>query len=347
MKDIKNMSNMDNINKYDLFDSIMRRESRQCGFWHGNPHPESTGKLFKYFGVKDDFELGEKLGDTFIWVINGYSQYKHPDGDNMLDLYKNKDISDLSELTDDDVNLVSQLNFPDAKYLNFSNFENIRDRAKNSGIPILSGAWASFYHEIAGFFGMENYFVKMHTDPMIVTEVTERIVNFYLDFNKKLFDSYAKDINGAFFGNDYGTQLDLMISPEMFRRFIMPYQKKIAEQAKSYNLYAFLHSCGAITKAIPDMIDAGIDGLHPIQALAVGMNAENLAEKFRDKIVFVGGVDTQVLLREGTSKQIKDDVKRLKRLFGNNFFVSPSHEAILPDVPPENIAAMAEAVWED
>ena len=100
-------------------------------------------------------------------------------------------------------------------------------------------------------------------------------------------------------------------------------------------------------KAIPDMIEAGIDGLHPIQAIAAGMNAENLAEKFRDKIVFVGGVDTQVLLREGTAKQIKDDVRRLKRLFGNNFIVSPSHEAILPDVPPENIAAMAEATWEN
>ena len=107
-----------------------------------------------------------------------------------------------------------------------------------------------------------------------------------------------------------------------------------------------LHSCGSVAKVIPDIIDAGIDGLHPIQALAAGMDAENLAEKFRDKIVFIGGVDTQVLLREGTAKQIKDDVKRLKRLFGNNFIVSPSHEAIMPDVPPENILAMHRAITE-
>jgi len=51
-------------------------------------------------------------------------------------------------------------------------------------------------------------------------------------------------------------------------------------------------------------------------------------------------------LREGTAKQIKDDVRRLKSLFGNNFFVSPSHEAVLPDIPPGNIAAMSEAAWE-
>lgn len=126
----------------------------------------------------------------------------------------------------------------------------------------------------------------------------------------------------------------------------MPYQKKISDQAKTYNLYSILHSCGSVVKAIPEMIQAGINGLHPIQACAVGMDAENLAAKFKDKIVFIGGVDTQVLLREGTAKQIKDDVRRLKNLFGNNFIVSPSHEAILPNIPPENIAAMAEAAHE-
>jgi uroporphyrinogen decarboxylase len=165
--------------------------------------------------------------------------------------------------------------------------------------------------------------------------------------NIKLFGDYAADINACFFGNDFGTQLDLMISPEMFEKFVMPYQKKISDQAKTYGLRTILHSCGSVIRVIPEMIAAGLDGLHPIQALAAGMDAENLAEKFRDKIVFIGGVDTQVLLREGTAKQIKEDVRRLKRLFGNNFIVSPSHEAVLPDVPPANLAAMSEAVWED
>ena len=338
------------INKYDLFNDIMQHKSTHCGFWHGNPHHESHAKLYKYFGVKDDFELGAKLGDTFTWVHDGWGQYKHPQGEHEFDLYKNnknKNIPHLSELTDDDVELVDKLNWPDVEYYDFSGFENAKSTAKKYGTPILSGAWAPFYHVIADMFGMENYFVKMHTDPNLVIAVTERVVNFYLGMNKKLFDEYAADMNACFFGNDFGTQLDLMISPEMFRKFVMPYQKQIADQAKTYNLHTILHSCGSVVKAIPDMIDAGINGLHPIQALAVGMNAENLSAKFRDKIVFIGGVDTQVLLREGTAKQIKEDVRRLKNLFGSNFIVSPSHEAVLPDIPPENLAAMSEAVWED
>jgi uroporphyrinogen decarboxylase len=334
--------------KYALFNAIMEHKSSHCGFWHGNPHHESTEKLFKYFGVKNDFELGLKLGDTFTWVHDGWGEYKHPDGEHPFgNLYKNLDIPHLSELTDDDIDLVDKMNFPDAKYYDFSKFETAAKRAKEHKMPILSGAWASFYHTVAGLFGMENYFVKMHTDPNLVTAVSERVIDFYLGRKTKFFGQYAPDINAYFFGNDYGTQIDLMISPEMFRKFVLPHQKKLVEQAKSYNLYVVQHSCGSVVKVIPDIISCGIDGLHPIQALAAGMNAENLAEKFRDKIVFIGGVDTQVLLREGTAKQVKEDVRRLKNLFGNNFIVSPSHEAIMPDVPPENLAAVSEAVWED
>jgi len=335
------------LNKYELFKAIMERKSPRCGFWHGNPHPASYERLFKYFGVASDFELGQKLGDSFMWAHDGGGQYRHPGGDGVFDLYKNNDVPHLSELGDDDLGSVAKLNWPDITYYDFSGFENIAKTAKEHQTPILSGAWAPFYHVVADMFGMENYFVKMHTDPELVIAVTERVVGFYLEMNEKLFGEYARDITACFFGNDFGTQLDLMISPEMFRRFVMPYQKKISDQAKSYKLYTFLHSCGSVIKAIPDIIDAGIDGLHPIQAIAAGMDAENLAANFRDKLVFIGGVDTQVLLREGTSKQIKDDVRRLKRLFGNNFFVSPSHEAVLPDVPPENLAAMSEAAWED
>jgi len=334
--------------KYMLFNSIMKHESAHCGFWHGIPHRDSCEKLFKYFGVKDDFELGLKLGDTFMVVYDGWGQYKHPDNDYVFDLYKNREIPHLTEFTDDDIDLVGKLNWPDAKYYDFSGFERAQIMSKEYKVPILSGSLAMFYHHaLSGMFGMENYLVKMHTDPDLIIALTERVVNFYLDMNKKLFDEYASDISGCFFSNDFATQLDLMISPEMFKKFVMPYLKKIADQAKIYKLYTFLHSCGSIIKAIPEIISAGIDGLHPIQALAVGMNAENLAEKFKDKLVFIGGVDTQILLREGTAKQIKDDVRRLKRLFGNNFFVSPSHEAVLPDIPPKNLAAMSEAAWED
>jgi len=76
------------------------------------------------------------------------------------------------------------------------------------------------------------------------------------------------------------------------------------------------------------------------------MEAKALARDFGGKIAFMGGVDTQRLLNHGTPGEVKAEVRRIRDLLGPHFIVSPSHEAVLPDVPPQNIAAMAEAARE-
>ena len=153
-------------------------------------------------------------------------------------------------------------------------------------------------------------------------------------------------MDAIFFGNDFGSQLDMLISPTMFDKFVMPHFCRITEQAKSRGYKVVLHSCGAIERVIPRLIDAGVDALHPIQAKATNMDAESLAAKYRDKMVFIGGVDTQDILPFGTPQQIRDEVRRLKSVMGPNFVVSPSHETLLPNVPPENVEAMAQAALE-
>ena len=126
----------------------------------------------------------------------------------------------------------------------------------------------------------------------------------------------------------------------------MPGFQKFTDLAHKYGMKVLLHSCGSIHRVIPRLIDAGVDALHPIQAQAANMDAETLARDFGGRIVFVGGVDTQQLLPNATPQQIKDEVHRLRDLFGPNYVVSPSHESILPDVPWENVLAMAEAAAE-
>ena len=63
-------------------------------------------------------------------------------------------------------------------------------------------------------------------------------------------------------------------------------------------------------------------------------------------MAFLGGIDTQYLLVHGTPDDIRADVRRVKALLGPRLIVSPSHEAILPNVPPANVEAMAEAATE-
>jgi len=72
------------------------------------------------------------------------------------------------------------------------------------------------------------------------------------------------------------------------------------------------------------------------------MDAETLARDYKGRIAFLGGIDTQDLLVNGTPDDIRADVRRVKALLGPSLIVSPSHEALLPNVPPENVLAMAE-----
>jgi uroporphyrinogen decarboxylase len=192
---------------------------------------------------------------------------------------------------------------------------------------------------------MENYFIKMYENPMIVEAVTERIVDYFIEANDLFFKGLGDRADAMFFGNDFGTQLDLFLSPEMFRKFVMPSFKRLIQVGKKYNKIIMLHSCGSIYRIIPDLIDAGVNVLHPIQAQATGMSAKDLSV-YKNDLAFLGGIDAQTFFVNATPAQIKDEVRRVRSILGPNIVISPSHEEILPNVPAENILAMAEAARE-
>lgn len=317
------------------------------GFWTGNPHIETEKMYLKQLGFHEREELFRYLKDDCRWVIADEA-YQHHEGRPMFDMYLGeakhfngqegcfRDCESLKE--------IEEFPWPEPKYLDFSEIKESIGLHQDKAV--FSGMWSCFFHVVADFFGMENYFVKMHTDPEIVEAVTEHVVNFYCEATDLFFKAIGDQVDTFFFGNDFGTQLDLLISPDSFRKFVLPGFKRLIQVAKKYNKKVLLHSCGSIYKVIPLLIDAGIDALHPLQAKARDMDAVTLAREFKNHIAFVGGVDTQELLINAKPQEIKNEVYRLKELLGPNYIISPSHECILPNVPLENIIAMAEAARE-
>jgi len=244
----------------------------------------------------------------------------------------------------EDVQEVENFDWPNPDYLDFSETLEIIQNAGD--VYRASGFWCPFFHELADFFGMENYFIKMYTHPKVVHAVTRHMIDFYLEANRRFFEQAGDLIDAFFFGNDFGTQLDLLISPELFGEFVFPYFKELTEQGHEYGYQVILHSCGSIYKVIPQLIDMGVEALHPLQARASNMDAETLAREFKGKVTFIGGIDSQYILVHASPKEVKKEVRRIKKLLGPSLVVSPSHEALLPNVPPENVRAMAEAAVE-
>lgn len=331
------------MTKREHFLKILAGESESCGFWHGRPRADALPRLCEYFGVPDDFSLGLLLGDDVCWIWPEAENF-WPDGE-LFDFLNGKPRTSLGEsgiFSDmDDLAQVDEFPWPDASRCDFSKELEQIHRAHDAGLAVLSGIWAPFFHDVANAFGMEEYFIRMHTDPEMVHAVTRRVVDFYLAANEILLSQANGAIDAYFFGNDYGSQLDLLISPDCFREFLLPYVDELIAQAKRFGCRIVTHSCGAISRVIPDLIQSGVELLHPIQAKARGMDAQSLQDRFAGQIRFMGGIDVQHLLTYGTPQEVAAEVHRVTSILGPNYIISPSHECILPNVPPENLEALA------
>jgi uroporphyrinogen decarboxylase len=340
---------MKDLSRRELIRTIIdRRLAPRCGFWLGYPHADTWPILHRYFGTKSEEELRQKLGDDLRWLSPQLmdSTYRHPAGRKLFDWKEGKVSHGQAGrfASCEDPAEVEAFDWPNLEYLDFS--ESLARLRETGDTYRASGFWCPFFHDVMDLFGMESYMIKMYTHPEVVDAVTERVCRFYLEANERFFAAAGGLVDGFFFGNDFGTQLDLLLSPELFDRFVLPWFVRFTEQGHRHGFQVILHSCGSIHRVIGRLIDAGVNCLHPLQARARNMEAETLARDFKGKIAFLGGVDTQRVLNRGTPEEVKAEVRRVKNILGPDLIVSPSHEAILPDVPPQNVAAMAEAAIE-
>lgn len=323
----------------------------RCGFWLGNPHPDTWPILHQHFGTHSEEELRLMLKDDVRWICPQFypDVYADPQGRGMFDAGLDREKHGTAESGGPLANCttvkeIDQFPWPDPNYLNFDSC--LRDLRAAGDVYRLSGFWSCYYHNLADLFGMEEYFVKMHEFPEVVLAATDRVCEFYHAANERFFAAAGDLVDGFFYGNDFGCQTGLVCSPQDLDTFVFPWFRRFAEQGRRHGYQVVVHSCGSVHRLIPRMIEAGVDCLHPLQALAEGMEAGHLAEKFKGQIAFLGGIDAQALMTHGTPEQIRADVRRVKSLLGPNLIISPSHEAILPNVPPQNVQALAEAALE-
>jgi uroporphyrinogen decarboxylase len=323
---------------------ISGAEVDHCGLWIGNPHPDSWPALLRCTNATSEETFRQKLGDEFRWICPQFFDdvYQDPSGAELFDEGLDRKKHARLPLADcESVEEVEAFAWPNPDYLNF---DSCLETLRNAGdVYRASGFWTCFYHNLMDLFGMEEYLIKMYTHPEVVLAATDKVCQFYHQANERFFTEAGDLVDGFFFGNDFGTQTDLICSPELFHRFIMPWFRTFTAQAHDHGYQAILHSCGAIHKVITDLIDAGVDCLHPLQALANDMDAETLARDFKGKIAFMGGIDTQNLLVNASPDEIEKEVCRVRKLLGPNLIVSPSHECLLPNIPPSNVLAMVSA----
>jgi uroporphyrinogen decarboxylase len=151
------------------------------------------------------------------------------------------------------------------------------------------------------------------------------------------------------FGDDLGMTTGPFMDIDTYRLLFKPNHKRLCDYVKeNSNMKIMLHSCGSIYQYIPDLIECGYDILNPVQTNCLDMEPEKLKNEFGKDITFWGGgVDTAKVLPEGTPEEVRKQVLERCEVFSKDGgFVFNTVHNIMPDVPPENIVAMYDAVRE-
>ena len=328
--------------------TVARAEVDRPASWLGLPVPDAVPALIGHFKVNSIDELKKKIGDDIYPVEVPYHPppanhiacafdfAKNPGGD-----YEERTLNAPGFFEDySDPGAIGDFNWPaPASHMSLDECRNAISKAP-ADMAVMGIMWSAHFQDTCAAFGMETALVKMMTEPEMFRAVIDRITEFYLKANEIFYEAGKGLLDAVLIGNDFGSQNGLMLSPDLLRELVFPGTKKLIDQAHGYGYKVIHHSCGAIADIIPDLIEMGVDVIHPIQALAAGMDPESLKSKYGGKVSFCGGVDAQHLLVNGTAAEVSAKVSELCGIFPTGLIISPSHEAILPDISPVNIEAL-------
>ena len=191
--------------------------------------------------------------------------------------------------------------------------------------------------------GIENLLADMVGEP----EFAKRLHASIVDRNLVMMENFLclNEIDGVLLGSDWGSQRDLLMSPEAWDEIIAPGEQRMFDLVHSYGKDVWIHSCGNIEKIIPRLVEMGIDVLNPIQPEAMDIAA--LKRDYGDRLAFWGGISTQQTLPYGTPDELRAEARYVRDLMGEGggYVFSPA-QSIQSDVPTENILALLEVARE-
>jgi len=192
----------------------------------------------------------------------------------------------------------------------------------------------------------DGFLMLLAAEPRRAHRFLDKLVEFHLANLERYLGLVGEFIDIVLFGDDLGMQTGPQISPAMYREFFKPRHAAMWQRAKELaDVKVMLHSCGDIGALLPDLIEAGLDAVNPVQITCPGMEPRRLKAEFgRDITFWGGGCDTREVLPRGTPQEVADHVRRQIEILapGGGFVFQQVHN-ILADVPPENVIAMLDA----
>jgi uroporphyrinogen decarboxylase len=226
-------------------------------------------------------------------------------------------------------------------------FSRLREKIDGWERRPVQGGGSEPFLIYADLRGQEQALMDLMINPEIVHYCLDRLYALAYEKSRRLYETLPGRITHSYVAEDMGSQEDLIYSPAQIREFFLPWMKRMIDLAHNAGIFVFHHSDGAVRKIIPDMIEAGIDALNPLQWRCRGMDRQGLKRDFGDRLVFHGGVDNQKTLPFGSVDDVRAEVRENLEIFGQGggYILAPCHN-IQAVSPAENVVAMYETAYE-
>jgi len=222
--------------------------------------------------------------------------------------------------------------------------KRLRSSTERAIMGVFGGSLFEFGQSM---YGGEAFFMMLAAEPSRVHRFLDAATELHMAALERYLGEVGGSIDVIVFGDDLGMQTGPLMSPAMYRDYFKPRHAALWKQAKQLaDVRVNLHSCGDISALIPDLIDAGLDSVNPVQISCPGMDLARLKREFGADLTFWGGgCDTRAVLPNAKPRDIARHVREQVAVgrIGGGFVFQQVHN-VMADIPPENIAAMFETL---
>ena len=210
------------------------------------------------------------------------------------------------------------------------------DGAANSHASSKKGHWVSYsgvvgYDKTQAMIGSENLLMAFAEDEEWVADMFMSSADLVVDTAQAMLDA-GYHFDGAFLYDDMGYRNGTLFSPDQYRRLAKPAHAKAFGFFRDRGLPVILHSCGCVKEFIPDLIDAGLSCLQPLEVKA-GMDVVELKDLYGDDLSFMGGIDVRVMASPDPAdieEEIRVKIGRAKQ--GGGYIYHSDHSV------PDNVS---------
>ena len=203
----------------------------------------------------------------------------------------------------------------------------------------------SYYGALRNLMGVELLSTMLYDAPESIKRYNDAYFEIIMRILERVFADLPGEVMYLWFGEDFAYKTGPLLSPAMYREFIMPYHRAVTELAREHGVdIFFFDSDGNLNLMLPHLLEAGINLFYPIEC-AADMDPLVLRATYGRQLRMIGGIDKRALAA-GKAAIRAELERKLPPLLADGGYLPRVDHSIGTDISLENFRYYVKLLWE-